>query len=516
MTEHGHIVIIGAGHNGLVCAAYLARAGCEVSVLEAAEQPGGLAKTRQFAPGFRASVAHLLYLLDDGIAKELALDRHGLEMACEGVDSIALDAGGNHLSISADQVDGTGLSDSDREAYGEYRRLMTKFARFIGQLHNQPPTRITDRSGDLFALGKMALRLRLMGRDDLREFLRIAAINIHDVLEEQFEHPLLKGALGLDGVLGGFSGPRSNNTVFSTLHRMSGSRAGMAGIPRGGMGAVTDALAAAARDAGANIRTGCAVRRILSDGLTVSGVELENGERIETTHVISNVDPKSTILCLLGARHVEAEYARRFYNYRSRGNTAKLHLALDALPGFNGLNTRQAGQRLLIAPDLEYVDRAFNPCKYGEFSPEPVMEIILPTLHDPSLAPNGSHVLSAIVQYAPYELRDGWEAGREAFLETIMSTLARYAPDIREKTLASELLLPSDLEQQFGVTGGHWHHGELSLDQALVLRPVPKAAQYRMPVGGLYLCGAGSHPGGGVMGSAGRNAARAVLKEVKP
>jgi phytoene dehydrogenase-like protein len=216
---------------------------------------------------------------------------------------------------------------------------------------------------------------------------------------------------------------------------------------------------------------------------------------------------------LLGMRHVEASFAQRISNFRSKGNAAKLHLALDGLPDFKGLSQTQAGERLLIAPSLEYVEQAFNPCKYGEYSPRPVAEITIPSIHDPSLAPDGKHVLSAVVQYAPRDLKAGWGEGKAAFTAVIMELLAGYAPDIRERTIASELLTPADIEQDFRINGGHWHHGELSLDQFLMLRPVPKSAQYRTPVDGLYLCSAGCHPGGGVMGSAGRNAATAILAE---
>jgi phytoene dehydrogenase-like protein len=514
MSTKDSVIIVGGGHNGLVCAAYLAKAGRKVTVLEAAGQVGGAAATREFAPGFKASCAHLLYLLDDDIRKELALDSHGLSMAAGELKTIALDAGGAHLSLGADRVEGPGLTADDQAGYREYRRFMSKFAAVIGGLHNQLPPRITQRREDLLTLGKLALKIRRLGRDDMREFLRIAGINIYDVLQENFEHPLLKGALSLDAVLGTNSGPRSNNSVFTALHRLSGNNAGAAGtaaLPTGGLGAVCEALAAAARKAGAEIRTGCAVERILHEGDRVCGVRLAGGEELRAATVVSNADPKSTILDLLGARHVEAGFARRLLNFRSKGNAAKLHLALDALPDFRGLSAEQMGERLVIAPTMEYVERAFNHSKYGEYSTNPVAEIVIPTVRDAGLAPAGKHVLSAVVQYAPRRLGVGWNEGKRAFAEAIFDMLSAYAPDIREKTLATELLTPEDLEREFRMTGGHWHHGELSMDQFLMMRPAPKSARYRTPVDGLYFCGAGAHPGGGVMGSAGRNAARAVL-----
>jgi phytoene dehydrogenase-like protein len=517
-SDKNKVIIIGGGHNGLVCAAYLARAGKPVTVLEASEQLGGVAATREFAPGFKASCAHLLYLLDDSISKDLGLASHGLSMAASELDSIALDENGEHIRFNARTVEGNGVSAEEQAAYREYRRFMSKFAGVIGALHNQVPPRITEKRGDLVALAKLALKIRLLGRDDMREFLRIAGINIYDVLKENFDNPLLKGALSMDALLGAFSGPRSNNSVFTALHRMSGNNGGAAGdlsIAAGGMGAVSEALAAAARRAGAEIRTGTSVSGIEMDGLEVCGVRLQDGETLSAGTVVSNADPKTTLLSLLGARHLEAGFARKVSHIRARGNAAKLHLALDGLPNFKGLDTSQLGQRLLIAPSVEYVEQAFNHCKYGEYSARPVAEITIPTVHDTSLAPDGKHVLSAIVQYAPRELGEGWSSGKAAFTEVVMDLLARYAPDIRKKTIAAELLTPEDLESTFGMSGGHWHHGELSLDQFLMLRPVPKSAQYRTPVNGLYLCGAGCHPGGGVMGSAGRNAAQAILAENK-
>ncbi len=514
MTDSNKVVIIGGGHNGLVCAAYLAKAGKNVTVLEAADQVGGLAVTREFSPGFKASCAHLMYLLDKDISKELELKSNGLAIAKARLDTIALAEDGNHITIKPGKVDGGGLSREDKAAYKEYRRFMGKFAAVIGAMHNLVPPRITQERGDLMTLGKLALKMRLLGRDDMREFLRIGGINIYDILKENFENPLLKGALSLDAVLGTFSGPRSNNSVFTSLHRMSGNTAGPAGtvsIPSGGMGAVTEALATAAKNAGAEIRTASPVSKILMDGMAVSGVELADGEQITASTIISNADPKTTILNLLGARNVEAGFARKFENFRAKGNAAKLHLALDGLPGFTGVSKTQLGERLLIAPTVEYVETAFNHCKYAEYSARPVAEITIPSIHDASLAPDGKHVLSAIVQYAPHQLGAGWSEGKAAFMNVVMDLLSAYAPDIREKTVAAELLTPEDIESEFRMTGGHWHHGEMSLDQFLMLRPVPGSAQYKTPVDGLYLCGAGCHPGGGIMGSAGRNAANVVL-----
>jgi phytoene dehydrogenase-like protein len=514
MSKPESVIVIGAGHNGLVCAAYLARAGKNVTVLEASDQVGGMAATREFAPGYRCSVAHLLYLLDQGVSRDLLLEDSGLKLAASGLETIALSEDAEHITIGPEHVDGGGLSDEDKAAYREYRRFMTKFAGIIGGLSQQIPPRITQERGDLMALGKLALKIRMMGRDDMREFLRIAGSNIYDVLKENFDNPLLKGALSLDAVLGTFSGPRSNNSVFTALHRMSGNNSAPAGavsIPAGGMGAVTDAMAAAARKAGAEIRIGSRVSKILMDGMRVSGVELADGKRIEASTVISNADPKTTIMDLLGAREVEAGFAQRINNIRATGNAAKLHLALDGLPEFSGLGQNQLGKRLVIAPTVEYVELAFNHCKYGEYSQKPVAEITIPSLHDPSLAPDGKHVLSAVVQYAPRNLGMGWTEGKAAFTDIVMDLISSYAPGIRQKTTAAELLSPEDIEQLFGNQGGHWHHAELALDQFMMLRPVPKSAQYRTPVDGLYFCSAACHPGGGVMGSAGKNAADAVL-----
>jgi phytoene dehydrogenase-like protein len=337
---------------------------------------------------------------------------------------------------------------------------------------------------------------------------------VHDLLEERFELPLLKGALALDAVLGTNYGPRSPGTVLSLLYRMAASRGDDSlALPHGGLGAVAEALAAAARAAGAEIRVASPVSRILVRADRVAGVVLASGEEIAASAVVSSADPRSTFLGLLGSEHLDAGFVRRVTQVRSRGLTAKLHLALDRLPAFPGLPAAQLNGRLLVAPSADYIERAYNHAKYNEYSQAPMLEVTLPTLADPELAPPGKHVMSVIAQYAPYALAGGWEGQRQAFSDRIVETLAAYAPPLRECIVASELLTPPDIEREFRISGGHWHHAELALDQFLMVRPVPGAAQYRTPVAGLFLCGAGCHPGGGVMGLPGRNAARAMMQK---
>jgi phytoene dehydrogenase-like protein len=517
MTAHYDSIVVGAGHNGLVCAAYLAKAGRKVLVVEAAEQVGGGAVTREFAPGYKVSAcAHILHLLHPKVIKDLKLKSHGLKLASKNLPTVALDAVGNHLTLGGNTASGA-ASPADRVAFGPWRKQMVKFARHLQPLLATTPPRLGsgDRA-DLKKLAKLGWAIRSLGRDNMREFLRVGGMNVADLLEDTFESDLLRGAIALDAVLGTHFGPRSPGTVLTLLYRLAGKGGGAAGaltLPQGGMGSVTTALATAARAAGAEIWLGTPVIRVLVKDDCAVGVVCESGEEIAAHSVISNADPRRTFMDLLGAEHLDTGFVTRVRNIRMRGDAAKLHLALDGLPTFIGLEAADLKGRLVIAPDVDYVERAFNPAKYGEFSPEPVMEITLPSLHDPSLAPEGKHVLSAVVQYAPYRLTGGWEAGREAFAAAALGVLSRYAPDIGSKIVASELLTPADIERQFGMTGGHWHHGELALDQMLMLRPVPGAAQYRTPLAGLYLCGAGAHPGGGVMGAAGLNAASQVIAQ---
>jgi phytoene dehydrogenase-like protein len=517
MTERERVIVIGGGHNGLVCAAYLARAGRKVLVLEAATRIGGAAVTREFAPGFKVSAgAHLLYGLDPVVAKDLALTSHGLSFARTGMRTVALSGAGSPLVLNGANVEHGEVSAEDRAALVQFNTRMRRFAGVLARQHRRVPPRLTWLGwGKAMQAAMLALDIRRLGRNDMREFMRIATMNIFDVLEETFESPQLKGALAVDGVLGTNLGPRSGHTVLSMLHRLSGGAAGQHSrsvLPRGGMGSVTHAMAAAASAAGAEIRVSSPVASVLLEGGRAAGVRLESGEEIPAMAVVSNADPKTTFLKLLGARHLETEFARRVNNVRIKGTAAKLHLALSGLPAFRGVDPSHLGERLIIAGDLEYIERAFNHSKYREYSERPVLEITIPSVHDSGLAPAGQHVLSAVVQYAPYDLAGGWDASRDRFREVVLDVLEEYAPGLRGLVIHAELLTPLDIEREFRITGGHWHHGEITLDQYLMLRPVPGAAQYATPIHDLYLCGAGSHPGGGVMGSAGRNAAKVIIK----
>ena len=519
-------IVIGGGHNGLVCAAYLARGGRSVLVLEAADEVGGAAVTRQFAPGFRVSAcAHLLHSMSGVMIRDLRLEDHGLTFSAREMPTVALSADGGSVALGATALKASatplasGATVDDAAAYPGYVARLNRFAQALRPILDSVPPRLgTEAWADKRALLQLGWQIRRLGRHDMRELLRIGGMNVFDLLKDNFESPLIQGALGFDAVLGSNFGPRSPGSVFTLLYRLAGAAAtqGNAGgatlsQPKGGLGALSHALAGAAVAAGAQIRTNAAVERIIVRDHRAAGVQLGSGEIIAADTVISNVDPQATFLRLLGPEYLDAGFTRRVSHLRTRGLAAKLHLALEDLPRFTGVTPDALGGRLLIAPSLEYLERAFNHSKYGEFSDAPAIEITVPTVNDPTLAPAGKHVLSAVVQYAPYTLKAGWDGGRQRFAEIVVDTIERYCPELGKSIISAQLLTPPDIEREFRITGGHWHHAELALDQFFMLRPVPGAAQYQTPVDGLYLCGAGCHPGGGVMGTAGRNAARQVL-----
>jgi phytoene dehydrogenase-like protein len=506
-------IVVGAGHNGLVCAAMLARGGRRVLVLEAAARIGGAALTREFAPGFKVSAgAHLLHLMPAELIRELKLGQNGLSWAAQSLPTTA-------LTPSAALTLGQGLSTADAAAYAGYSARMRRFAAALAPMFSRPAPRLgTDAWSDRLALLRLGWQIRRLGARDMRELLRIIGMNVYDLLQENFESPALKGALGFDAILGTNFGPRSPGTVLTLLYRLAAESAAEGGLaqPQGGLGALCDALAKAATEAGATIRTSSPVARILVESDRAAGIVLDSGERITARTVISSADPKTTFLQLLGPRYLDTGFVRRVKHIRSRGLAAKLHLALNQAPRFKGVDATGLTGRLLIAPSLEHLEHAYNHSKYGEFSAEPLMEITLPTVNDPGLAPPGRHVLSAIVQYAPYALKQGWQAERQRFTDVCIDTLENAAPGLRGSIAGVELLTPVDMEREFRISGGHWHHGDLAFDQFLMVRPVPGAAQHRTPLEGLFLCGAGCHPGGGVMGIAGRNAAQQILQQASP
>lgn len=510
------VILVGGGHNGLVCATYLARAGRKVLVLEANAVLGGAAATREFADGYLVSAcAQWLYQLNPKVASDLELEKHGLELLARDLDTIALAPAGNHVTLKADAVEGASVSDSDKLAYRRFNQQMLKFSKLLASACERRAPKLLDNNfTDLLTLAKLGIGMKMLGKADMRDLMRLALINIYDVMEENFDNELLKAAISMDGVLGSHMGPRSPNTVFGYLYRRLGDVYGYRGpaIVKGGMGAIGEAMAASARASGVELRTEARVEKINLELDRVTGVTLVGGEVVDAPVVVSNADPKTTLEKLIGFRNIETGVARRVSNIRMQGNAAKLHVALKGLPDFKGLTDTEQGQRLIIAPTMNYIELAFNAAKYGEYSPAPVMDISIPTLHDKSLAPAGCHVLSAIVQFAPYDLKQGWKVAKEPFKNLVIDCLAEYAPDIKELIVASELLTPEDLANEFNMSGGHWHHGELAVDQIMMMRPFPGATQYSAPVDGLFLCGAGTHPGGGIMGLAGHNAAKEIIR----
>lgn len=510
-------IVVGGGHNGLVAAAMLARAGRKVLVLEAADEVGGAARPEEFAPGFRVSgLAHVLNRLHPDVVRELELTRHGLAAEAADVPTTVLAEGGDALVLHGAYGERlSGASAAEAEAWRGLREQLFRYAGILKPfLTRRPPDLAGMSMGETASLAKVGLSLRRLGREDMRDFLRMLLMNVTDVLDEHLEDPRLRGLLAFDAVLGSHLGPRSPTSLLGLYYRLCGEvggRTGAQALAKGGMGAVVAAITKSATAAGATVRTGTAVAKIGVENGRVSGVTLADGEEIKAPLMVSGINPKTTFLDLVGPRAVDTGFVRKLGNIRMKGDAAKLNLALDRLPDFRGVPAEALKGRLVIAPSDDHVERAFNPSKYGEFSPEPVMEITLPSLSDPSLAPDGAHVLSAVVQYAPYALKEGWEAGKPKLLAAILSRLETHAPGIRNSVLHAELLTPADIEQRYRMPGGHWHHGELQADQMLMSRPVGGWSGYDTPVDGLYLCGAGSHPGGGVSGVPGMNAARTIL-----
>jgi phytoene dehydrogenase-like protein len=502
------IVVIGGGTNGLACAARLAKSGRRVTLLEASETCGGGASTVEFAPGYRVSgLAHVLNMLDRRVAGELQLSRHGLSLAEADMATTAL--GPRPLTMRGGRAEG--LEAADALAWDELYRRLDRFAGLLAPFREMTPPRLSRKAGnDLKGLARMGLDLRRLGKAETRELLRVFLINVADLLEDDLSDDRLKGLVAFDATLGSWLGPRSPNSLLPLLNRMAGQadgRRGALALPKGGMGAVAQAMVAAATGAGVTIRTGARVAAIRVADDRVAGVTLETGEEIAAGLVVSAISPQATLRHLAGPAHLDTGTLRQVRGIKSRGAAAKLHLALAGTPDFGGADLRH---RLVIAPSVNAVEGAFNPVKYGEVPERPVMEIVTPSAHEAGFAPEGHHVLSAIVQYAPHAPADR-EAARAAMLANSLAVLEEHAPGLGGLVRHAEILMPWDIEERYGLAGGNWHSAELSVEQMLFLRPFHGAAQYESPLPGLWLAGAGSHPGGGISGASGWNAAGRIL-----
>ncbi len=505
-------IVIGAGTNGLACAARLAQKGANVLVLEAAPITGGGAGTHEFAPGHRVSpLAHILHALDNRVVTGLNLARHGLDYAAKDLSTTALSATGDHLTLTGPF--GALLTGTTQDAaWAALRQKLLTFASVLAPFKALTPPRLASGTGnDLFALAKLGLKLRAIGRADFREFLRMILINVADVLEDDLTDDRLRGALAFDATLGSWLGPRSPNSLILLLNRLANQAAGQPAalaIPKGGMGTVATAFTRAAEAAGVTIRLNAKVGRIVIDADRATGVELATGEILTAARVVSAIHPQTTLLDLVGPRHLDTGMVRKARAIRSRGAAAKLHLALRGTPDFRGADLKS---RLIIAPSVRAIEDAFNAVKYAEVPARPVLEAILPSAHESGQAPAGCHTLSAIVQFAPHDPKAGLPAARAELLANTLAVLETHAPGIGALITHAELLMPQDIAARFGMAGGNWHHGELSVEQMLFLRPVIGAAQYRTPIDNLWLCSAGTHPGGGISGASGWNAAERIL-----
>ena len=520
------IVIIGGGHNGLVTAFYLAKAGYKPLVLERRPQVGGAAITDEFHPGFRCStLAHTAGPIRPDIVRDLKLEKHGLKLITPEVSVTALTPDGRALSLyqdarkSAQEV--AAFSQKDAAKYPEFQESLGKMGRVIGEALATPPPNIDHpSSGDLWGMLKTGRAIRNLGKKDMYRLLRWGPMAVADLAAEYFETELLRAVVAARGLFGTFLGPWSAGSALVLLIRAAGDAhpVGSAFFAAGGMGALTQAMASAAQAAGAEIRSGAEVIEIRVKDGAASGVILSTGEEIDARAVISNADPKRTLLKLTDPTHLTPDFVQKLQHYRGNGTVAKVNLALSGLPNFTALKNGDAAAltgRIHIGNEIDYLERAFDASKYGNFSPHPYLEATIPSLTDPTLAPEGKHVMSIYVQYAPYKLKGDWETQRKPLGQTVVKTLAQYTPNLPELILTHQIITPQDLEDTYGLTGGQIFHGDLALDQFFTMRPLLDWARYRTPIANLYLCGSGTHPGAGLTGGSGANAAREILKDLK-
>ena len=526
MPETRDVVILGGGHNGLVTAFYLANAGFKPLVLERRPTVGGCAITEEFHLGFRCSrLAHRAGPLQSDIVRDMNLAKHGLKTYAPDVSVLSLSTDVKPLVLYNDvgksQQEIGKFSQKDAAKYAEFQKPLARIGEVANLLMTMtPPDLEGPAAGDLWALVKAGRKVRGLGEKDLYRMMRWGPMAVADLVAEWFETELLRGTIAARGIFGTFLGPWSAGSSATLLLRCAsdGNPVGSASYIVGGLGALTAAMASAVTEAGGEIRTSCEVVSIkVKDGAAI-GVVLANDEEIGARTVVSNADPKRTLLGLVDPQYLEPSFLQKLQHYRMNGTVAKVNLALGGLPQFKGANgdTTALAGRIQVSPDIDYLEHAFDASKYGEFPQHPYLEATIPTLWDPSLAPAGKHVMSIYMQYAPYKLRnDDWDSQRDTLGDVVVKTLAEYAPDLPGLVEGGEVITPKDLEQTYGLTGGHIFHGELALDQLFTMRPLLNWAQYRTPIKNLYLCGSGTHPGIGLTGTSGANAAREILKDLR-
>jgi phytoene dehydrogenase-like protein len=528
VAEMRDVIIVGGGHNGLVAAFYLGKAGFKPLVLERRAQVGGAAITEEFHPGFRCStLAHNTGPLRADIARDMHLDQHGLKLTTPDVSTVSLLPDGRALVLYSDAKKAAHeiaqWSQKDATSYADFGTALGKIGKVIGEaLVLTPPNIDSPSSGDLWGMLMTGRSIRNLGKKDLYRVLRWGPMAAADLVAEFFDTEPLRATIAARGIFGTFLGPWSAGSALVLMLRAAAdpSPAGSVQFPAGGAGAITLAMAAAAKQAGAEIRTGADVSEIrVKDGVA-TGVVLSSGEEIYARAVVSNADPKRTLMRLVDPAHLAPDFIQKIKNYRCMGTVAKINLAISTLPEFTALKAKGNGNllqgRIQISPEIDYLERAFDESKYGNFSRHPYIEITFPSLSDPSLAPAGQHVMSIYMQYAPYKLKDSdWENQRTALGETVVKTIAQYAPNLPRTILRHQIITPKDLEETYGLTGGHIFHGELALDQFFTMRPLLDWARYQTPIEHLYLCGSGTHPGTGLTGGSGANAAREIVKALK-
>jgi len=516
------VVIIGGGHNGLVCAAYLARAGKQVLVLERRERVGGAAMSEEVFPGFRFSVfSYVVSLLRPEIIRDLDLPRHGLHILPLESTLTPL-PNGDYLAQWSDHDQNrrelARHSLRDAEAYDEFGLVLHQMARAIKPILGvAPPDPASLHPRELLDLLRLARHFKGIGEKKLNALWKLLTMSSADYLDEWFESAPLKATKAASGIIGTMLGPRSPGTAYVLLHHYMGELDGVFrawGFAKGGTGSVSAAIADAARAFGAQIRTSAPVAQVLIEHGSAAGVVLEGGEEVRARVVVSGADPRRTFMQLVGEKHLPGDFAQSIRRFKFRGASAKVNLALGELPNFTCMPGRGPHLRgaMSISPSVAYLERAYDDAKYGEISRRPYMDIVIPSMLDPSMAPPGKHVMSIFVQYAPYQLNGGWsDAKREALGDAVIDTLSEYAPNIKSAILHRQVVTPADIERIVGLSEGNIFQGELSLQQMFFLRPAPAWSRYRTPVDGLWQCGSGTHPGGGVMGASGRNAAFALL-----